>query len=53
MGLGIFFVTLWFGITIVGDTAGRSALMAGLILGIAATGFYVSGRNKTPPGRGH
>ena len=48
MGLGIFFLTLWFGITIVGDNAGRSAIMAGVILAIAATGYFVSGRSKPP-----
>ena len=52
MGLGIYFVTLWFGVTVVGDTAGRSALMAALILAIAATGFIVNGRGRNPPGRG-
>jgi len=53
MGLGIYFVTLWFGVTVVGDNAGRSAIMAGVILAIAATGYYVSGRSKPPqrPGR--
>lgn len=48
MGLGIYFLTLWFGITIVGDSAGRSAVMAGVILAIAATGYLVSGRSKPP-----
>ena len=52
MGLGIYFVTLWFGVTVVGDTAGRSALMAALILAIAATGFIVNVRGRNPPGRG-
>lgn len=48
MGLGIYLVTLWFGVTIVGDNASRSAVMAGIILGIAATGYYVNGRPKPP-----
>ena len=48
MGLGIYFLTLWFGITVVGDNAGRSAIMAGIILAIAATGYYVNGRSKPP-----
>jgi hypothetical protein len=48
MGLGIYFLTLWFGITIVGDNAGRSAVMAGVVLAIAATGYLVNGRSKPP-----
>ena len=50
MAIGIYFFTLWFGITVVGDTAPRSALMAGLILGIASVGYVVSGRT-TPPNK--
>jgi hypothetical protein len=48
MGLGIYFLTLWFGITVIGDNAGRSAVMAGVILAIAATGYVVTGRSKPP-----
>jgi hypothetical protein len=48
MGLGIYVLTLWFGITIVGDNAGRSAIMAGVVLAIAATGYLVNGRAKPP-----
>lgn len=48
MGLGIYLLTLWFGVTIVGDNAGRSAVMAGVVLAIAATGYFVSGRSKPP-----
>jgi hypothetical protein len=48
MGLGIYFLTLWFGITIVGDNAGRSSIMAGVILAIATTGYLVNGRSKPP-----
>jgi len=44
MGLGIYLLTLWFGITVVGDTAGRSAIMAGVIVAIAATGYIVNRR---------
>jgi hypothetical protein len=50
MAIGIYLFTLWFGITVVGDTATRSALMAGLILGIASVGYVVSGRT-TPPNK--
>jgi hypothetical protein len=49
MGLAIYFATLWFGLTIVGDTAGRSAVMAGVVLLIAATGFVVTNRGPKPP----
>jgi hypothetical protein len=48
MGMGIYFVTLWFGITVIGDNATRSAIMAGVILAIAATGYFVNGRSKPP-----
>jgi len=48
MGMGIYFVTLWFGITVIGDNAGRSAIMAGVILAIAATGYVVSRRSRPP-----
>ena len=44
MGLGIYLLTLWFGVTVVGDTAGRSAIMAGVIVAIAATGYVVNHR---------
>lgn len=48
MGLGIYFLTLWFGITIIGDNVGRSAVMAGVILVIAAAGYLFTGRSKPP-----
>lgn len=50
MAIGIYLLALWFGMTVVGDTAGRSALMAGLILGIATAWYLVDGR-KPPPKR--
>jgi hypothetical protein len=50
MGIAIYLITLWFGVTVIGDTAGRSAIMAGVILAIAVTGYLVSGR-KRPPSR--
>jgi len=43
-------LTLLFGIAVIGDTAGRSAIMAAVILGIALTGYLVSGRNSPPNG---
>lgn len=48
MAIGIYLLALWFGITVVGDTASRSALMAGLILGIATAWYLVEGRKRTP-----
>lgn len=48
MGLGIYFLTLWFGITVVGDNGGRSAIMAGVVLAIATAGYLVNGRSKPP-----
>lgn len=53
MGLGIYVLTLWFGITVVGDNAGRSAVMAGVIVAIAAIGYFVNRRSDPPqrPGR--
>lgn len=46
-GLALFFVTLWFGVTIIGDNAVRSAVMAGVIVAIAACG-YVFTRQPAP-----
>ena len=40
-GLLLYFVTLWFGVAVIGDNATRSALMAGLIVLIAAVGYAV------------
>jgi hypothetical protein len=50
LGIAIYLLTLLFGIAVVGDTAGRSAIMAAVILGIALTGYLVSGRNTPPKG---
>lgn len=44
-GLLIYFAILWFGIAVIGDTATRSALMAGLIVLIAATGYVATRRS--------
>jgi hypothetical protein len=41
-GLLIYFAILWFGVVVIGDNATRSALMAGLIVLIAATGYVAS-----------
>ena len=47
-GLAIYFLVLWFGVTVVGDTVPRSSLMAGLIVILAAMG-YVTSRRPSPP----
>ena len=47
MGLGVFLVTLWFGVFVVGDTPLRSALMAALIVTIAGTGYVFTRRPAT------
>ena len=48
MGLALYMLVLWFGVTIVGDNVLRSAVMAGVILGIAATGYAVNRRPAAP-----
>jgi hypothetical protein len=47
MGLGVYLVTLWFGVFVVGDTPLRSALMAALIVTIAGTGYVFTRRPAT------
>lgn len=47
-GLAIYFLVLWFGITVVGDTVPRSSLMAGLIVVLAAIGYVTSRRPSSP-----
>jgi hypothetical protein len=47
-GLSLYLIVLWFGVTVVGDTALRSALMAALIVTIAGTGFVHSRRSVSP-----
>jgi cytochrome c biogenesis protein CcdA len=49
-GLSIYFMVLWFGVTVVGDTVPRSSLMAGLIVILAAMG-YVTSRRPSPPNK--
>lgn len=44
MGLGIFLVTLWIGITLIGDTLRNSVIMAILIVILAAAGFAFNQR---------
>jgi hypothetical protein len=46
-GLALYFATLWFGVTVIGDNAVRSAIMAGIIVAIAACG-YVFTRQPAP-----
>ncbi|HEY7035789.1 MAG TPA: hypothetical protein VH482_30910 [Thermomicrobiales bacterium] len=47
-GLSIYFLVLWFGVTVVGDTVSRSSLMAGLIVILAALGYVTSHRSPPP-----
>jgi hypothetical protein len=47
-GLSIYFLVLWFGVTVVGDTVPRSSVMAGLIVIIAALGYVTSRRPSSP-----
>jgi hypothetical protein len=49
-GLSIYFMVLWFGVTVVGDTVPRSSLMAGLIVILAAIG-YVTSHRPAPPSK--
>jgi hypothetical protein len=46
-GIGLYVFFLIFGVTVVGDNAGRSAIMAGIIVAIAACG-YVFTRQPSP-----
>ena len=46
MGVSIYFVTLWFGMTIVGDTAVHSMLMAALIVTLSAAAYHFSGVSR-------
>jgi hypothetical protein len=46
-GIGLYIFFLIFGVTVVGDNAGRSAIMAGIIVAIAACG-YVFTRQPSP-----
>lgn len=46
MGLGIYLVTLWFGIAVVGDTPIHSLVMAAVILALSAAGYFLSGASK-------
>jgi hypothetical protein len=47
-GFSLYLIVLWFGVTVVGDTVLRSALMAALIVTIAGTGFVHSRRSVSP-----
>ena len=47
-GLALYLGCLWFGVVVIGDTMLRSAVMAGVILAIAATGYVFT--HASPPG---
>ncbi len=46
-GVGLYLFFIVFGVTVIGDNAGRSAVMAGIIVAIAACG-YVFTRQPSP-----
>jgi hypothetical protein len=48
-GLAIYLGTLWFGVTVVGDTVPRSSLMAGLIVILAGMAYITSRPKSIPP----
>jgi hypothetical protein len=50
-GVGLYLTMLWMGMVVIGDGAVRSALMSGLIVAIAATGYLFT-RPQGPPGGG-
>ena len=43
MGLAMYFVVLWFGVSVIGDNAGRSAVMSAVILALFG-GWYLTTR---------
>ena len=50
-GLALYVAVLWLGVAIIRDTPERSAVMAGLIVGIAAVGYAFTHRPMPPGGR--
>lgn len=48
-GAVLYVVLVWFGVRVVGDTLGRSLLIAGLIVVIAGVGYWFT--HQEPPGR--
>jgi hypothetical protein len=48
-GVALYLATLWLGVVVIGDTLGRSAVMAALIVAIAGVG-YVFTHQPTRPG---
>ena len=47
-GVGLYIFFLIFGVTVVGDNAGRSAIMSGIIVAIAACGYVFTRRQPSP-----
>ncbi len=47
-GVGLYLFFVIFGVTVVGDNAGRSAVMAGIIVAIAACGYVFTRRQPSP-----
>lgn len=48
-GVALYLAMLWLGVVVIGDTLGRSAVMAALIVAIAGVG-YVFTHQPTRPG---
>jgi hypothetical protein len=48
-GLAIYLGTLWFGVTVVGDTVPRSSLMAGLIVILSGMAYITTRAKSVPP----
>lgn len=48
-GVCLYLATLWLGVVVIGDTVGRSAVMAAVIVAIAGVG-YVFTHQPTRPG---
>lgn len=46
-GVGFYFALLWFGVRVVGDTVGRSLVIAALIVIIAGVGYWFT--HQEPP----
>jgi hypothetical protein len=41
------FALVWFGVVVLGDNAGRSALMAGIVVALAVAGWWFAGPRRT------
>ena len=48
-GVALYLSLLWFGVRVVGDTVGRSLLIAALIVVIAGVGYWFCNQEPPPP----